>query len=145
MLVNRAVEAGVFEHDARGMLSEGLAYDRCKVGVVTNIDPDELVLDFYIDDVEKLIKVIRTQVDVILPDGVAVLNAADQRVVDLAPLCDGEVMYYGLDPDLPVLAAQRGNGGRSQYAAGRRHQERYSWPAWDHVEFLFRRLLRLEL
>lgn len=115
VLVNRAVEAGVFEHDARGMLSEGLAYDRCKVGVVTNIDPDELVSDFYIDDVEKLIKVIRTQVDVILPDGVAVLNAADQRVVDLAPLCDGEVMYYGLDPDLPALAAQRDSNGRGVF------------------------------
>ena len=115
VLVNRAVEAGVFEHDARGMLSEGLAYDRCKVGVVTNIDPEELVPDFHIDDVEKLIKVIRTQVDVVLPDGVAVLNAADQRVVDLAPLCDGEVMYYGLDPKLPALETQRGAGGRAVF------------------------------
>ena len=42
-------------------------------------------------------------------------GAAAQRVVDLAPLCDGEVMYYGLDPDLPVLAAQRGNGGRGVF------------------------------
>ena len=115
VLLNRAVEAGVFEHDARSMLTEGLAYDRCKVGVVTNINPSELVPDFHIDDVEKLIKVIRTQVDVVLPDGVAVLNAADPRVVELAPLCDGEVMYFGLTPDLPALTAQRAANARAVF------------------------------
>jgi cyanophycin synthetase len=115
VLLNRAVEAGVFEHDARSMLAEGLAYDRCKVGVVTNINPAELVPDFHIDDVEKLLKVIRTQVDVVLPDGVAVLNAADPRVVELAPLCDGEVMYFGLTPDLPTLTAQRAANGRAVF------------------------------
>lgn len=115
VLVNRAVEAGVVEHDARSMLAEGLAYDRCKVGVVTNINPAELMSDFHIDDVEKLIKVIRTQVDVVLADGVAVLNAADPRVVELAPLCDGEVMYFGLDSELPVLTAQCAANGRGVF------------------------------
>ena len=119
VLLNRAVEAGVFEHDARSMLAEGLAYDRCKVGVVTNINPSELIPDFHIDDIEKLIKVIRTQVDVVLPDGVAVLNAADTRVVELASLCDGEVMYFGPDPDLPALIAQRAANGRAVFIRDR--------------------------
>jgi cyanophycin synthetase len=115
VLINRAVEAGVFENGARSILAEGLAYDRCLVGVMTNIDTSELIPEFYIDDLERLIKVMRTQVDVVLPEGVAVLNAADANLVALAPLCDGEVMFFGLDPALPVLVSHRDAGGRAVY------------------------------
>jgi cyanophycin synthetase len=115
VLINRAVEAGVFENGARSILAEGLAYDRCLVGVMTNIDTSELIPEFYVDDLERLIKVMRTQVDVVLPEGVAVLNAADANVVALAPLCDGEVMFYGLDPALPVLVSHCDAGGRAVY------------------------------
>ncbi|HJV52244.1 MAG TPA: cyanophycin synthetase [Noviherbaspirillum sp.] len=115
ILMNRAVEAGVFENGSRAILAEGLAYDRCQVGVVTDIDPADLVPDFYVDDAEKLVNVVRTQIDVVLPDGVAVLNAGDERVVELASLCDGETMLFGLQPDLPSLAAHRKNDGRAVY------------------------------
>lgn len=117
VLLNRAVEAGVFENGCRSILAEGLAYDRCKVGVVTNIDPTDLLPDFHIENVEQLIKVIRTQVDVVLPDGIAVLNANDERVAELASLCDGEVLYFSLMPDLPVFAQHRQHGGRAVYAS----------------------------
>lgn len=115
VLLNRAVEAGVFENSCRSILAEGLAYDRCQVGVVTNIDPDDLLSDFHIENVEQLIKVIRTQVDVVLPDGIAVLNAGDERVAELASLCDGEVLYFSLMPELPVLEQHRQHGGRAVY------------------------------
>ena len=45
---------------------------------------------------------LRTQVDVVLADGAAVLNAADQRVAGMAPLCDGEVIFYGVDERRPL-------------------------------------------
>ncbi|QDZ27825.1 cyanophycin synthetase [Noviherbaspirillum sp. UKPF54] len=115
ILMNRAVEAGVFENGCRAILAEGLAYDRCVVGVVTGIDPDALLPDFYIDDAEKLVNVIRTQVDVVLPDGVAVLNAGDERVAELASLCDGDVLFFGQHPDLPRLQAHRQQDGRAVY------------------------------
>jgi cyanophycin synthetase len=38
--------------------------------------------------------VLRTQVDVVLPNGTAVLNAADPQVVEMAELCDGKVIFY---------------------------------------------------
>ena len=38
ILMNRSVEAAVFENGCDTMLSEGLAYDRCQVGVVTNVE-----------------------------------------------------------------------------------------------------------
>jgi cyanophycin synthetase len=39
LLLNRAVEAAVIENGAEVILGEGLAYDRCSVGIVTNIVP----------------------------------------------------------------------------------------------------------
>jgi cyanophycin synthetase len=115
VLMNRAVQAAVFENGFRTILEEGLAYDRCEVGVVTNIDADASLPEFYIDDAEQMEKVARTQIDVILPSGVAVLNAADTRVAALAPLCDGSVTFFAVSPDTPALAQHRAEGGRAVF------------------------------
>jgi cyanophycin synthetase len=37
---------------------------------------------------------VRTQVDVVLPNGAAVLNADDPLVAKMAELCDGEVIFF---------------------------------------------------
>ncbi|MHB8948816.1 MAG: cyanophycin synthetase [Rhodoferax sp.] len=118
LLINRALDVAVFENDARMILSEGLAYDKCSVGVVTDVSGFETVTDFYIDDLDKLYNVLRTQVDVILPHGTAVLHAADPRVVEMAPLCDGEVIFYGLDPELDAIRTHRSEGGRVLFVQG---------------------------
>ena len=115
LLINRSLEAAVFEHSHRAILSEGLAYDRCTVGVVTDLDGQEELAEFYIDDAEKLYNVVRTQVDVILPTGTAVLNAADPRVVGMAALCDGQVIFYGPDAQLPAIAQHRQQGERTVF------------------------------
>ncbi len=115
LLINRALEAAVFEHTHRGILSEGLPYDRCSVGVVTDLDDPQDLAEFYIDDADKLYNVVRTQVDVVLPSGTAVLNAADPRVVELASLCDGKVIFYGPDAMLPAIAEHRASGERTVY------------------------------
>ena len=112
LLLNKNVEAGVFEASARMILSEGLAYDKCAVGVVTDVTDFEELGEFYIDSSDKLYGVLRTQVDVILPSGVAVLNAADPQVVDMARLCDGEVIFYGVDEHLAAIAEHRQDGKR---------------------------------
>jgi cyanophycin synthetase len=118
LLINRALDVAVFENGARMILSEGLAYDKCSVGVVTDVSGFETVTDFYIDDLDKLYSVLRTQVDVILPHGTAVLNAADPRVVEMASLCDGEVIFYGLDPQLGAIRTHRAEGGRVLFVQG---------------------------
>jgi cyanophycin synthetase len=115
ILMNRAVEAAVFENSYRSILTEGVAYDRCQVGVVTNIDPDASLPDLYIDDADQMANVARTQVDIVLPDGVAVLNAADARVADLAKLCDGSVIFFSESPDTPAVANHRAQGGRAVF------------------------------
>lgn len=119
LLLNRAVDVAVFESDSRMILSEGLAYDKCSVGVVTDVSGFENLTEFYIDDLDKLSNVVRTQVDVILPHGTAVLNAADARVVAMAELCDGEVIFYGLDPQLDAIGRHRADGKRVVFVQNR--------------------------
>lgn len=112
ILINRSVEAAVFENPNATILGEGLAYDKCDVGIVTDIGWNEPLRHFDILDDEQAFKVARTQVDVVLPTGTAVLNAAEPQVVELAALCDGTVIFYGMDEGQPVLATHRSNGGR---------------------------------
>ena len=113
LLMNRAVDAAVIENGARVLASEGLAYDRCAVGIVTSIDPAQPLPDRDILSVDKLFDVMRTQVDVVLPHGAAILNAADPQVVRMAPLSDGEVIYYAANATLPAIDGHRARGGRS--------------------------------
>ena len=113
VLMNRAMEAAVFENGSDAILGEGLAYDRCQVGVITNIDPDRHTGRYYIETPEQVYNVLRTQVDLVLPTGVAVLNAKEPMLVEMVPLCDGEVIFFALDPDLPAISSHREQGKRA--------------------------------
>lgn len=113
ILMNRAIEAAVFENGSDTILSEGLAYDRCQVGVVTNIEIGRHTGRYYIDKPEHVFNVLRTQVDLILPKGAAVLNAKEPMLVEMAPLCDGEVIYFAIDPQLPAIAEHLSRGKRA--------------------------------
>ncbi|MDO8438652.1 MAG: cyanophycin synthetase [Telluria sp.] len=115
LLINRTVEAAVFESNARMILTDGLAYDKCTVGVVTDMAGHEVLGEFYINDADGMANVVRTQVDVILPHGVAVLNGAIAEVAEMAELCDGKVIFYGADAAVPVIAAHIASGERAVF------------------------------
>ncbi len=115
LLMNRMAEAAVFENGAEMILGEGLAYDRCNVGIVTDVSGHERLGGYYITEPEQLYNVLRTQVDVVLPDGVAVLNAHDALAVRMAELCDGAVILYGLDANLPAIIEHRTRGGQALF------------------------------
>jgi cyanophycin synthetase len=106
------VDAAVFETARGGVLREGLAYDRCKVAVVTNIGTgDHLGLN-YITTVEDLAVLKRVIVQNVADNGVAVLNAADPIVAAMAKNCTGAVTFFASDAQHPVLAAHRVRGHR---------------------------------
>ncbi len=118
LLMNREVNAVVLENSAASILNDGLAYDRCTVGVVTDLlgweaPVDATLAEHDIHEAGQLVKVLRTQVDVVLSNGVAVLNAADERLVEMADLCDGDVILYELDHNAPAMVAHRDKGGRT--------------------------------
>jgi cyanophycin synthetase len=115
LLINRTVQAAVFESNPRTILSEGLPYDRCLVGIVTDLGTVDDVADLYVRDEDALVNVVRSQVDVVLSEGAAVLNAADPHVAALAGLCDGAVLFYAQDEANAALRAHRAAGGRAAF------------------------------
>ena len=118
VLLHPDVDAAVFETARGGMLREGLAFDRCKVAVVTNIGSgDHLGLN-YITTVEDLAILKRVVVQNVAPDGVAVLNAADPIVAAMAESCPGSVTFFAVDRHHPVMVTHRAQGGRVVYIDG---------------------------
>ena len=116
LLMNREAQAAVFENGPALVLDDGLPYDRCHVGVVTDFGGAELLGRHDISDADQLFKVLRTQIDVVLADGVGVLNADDARIAEMAELCDGEVLMYAVEAAgaLPAaLDAHLAAGGRA--------------------------------
>ena len=118
LLMNRGVNAVVIENDPASILRDGLAYDRASVGVVTDLDGIEALAEFDVQDADQLYKVLRTQIDVVLSDGASVLNAAHPRLVDMAELSDGEVVFYAEDGNLEALQHHRDRGGRAVFLRG---------------------------
>ena len=112
LLINRSIDAAVFETSNHMILTDGLAYDKCSVGVVSDIYQDEDLREFFINDQDRLYNVVRTQVDTILSTGVAVLNADNPAVVKLAELCDGSVIFYSLDSTRDTIIKQRNSDER---------------------------------
>lgn len=123
LLMTRAVEAAVIENGGKVILGEGLSYDRCQVGVVTNVLPAKEDLSRW--DIQPTggeyyttwRSTYRTQVDVVLAYGCAVLNACDPQVADFAELCDGEVILFATNPDCPVLDEHLTAGKRAVYVS----------------------------
>ena len=107
LLINRVLDAAVFESSGMQLMDEGLAYDRCLVGVVTGV-PEPVGLEVHdIRTPEQMRNVMRNQVDVVLPEGVAVLNACDEVAVSFEELSDGDVFFYSHEDNHPVIAAAR--------------------------------------
>jgi cyanophycin synthetase len=56
---------------------------------------------------EQMRNVMRNQVDVVLPEGVAVLNACDEVTVSFEELSDGDVFFYSHEDNNPVIVTAR--------------------------------------
>ena len=110
VLLNPSVDAAVLETARGGILRAGLGFDRCDVAVVTNIGEGDHLGLADIDTLEKLARVKRTIVEALGPTGVAVLNAHDPLVADMAAYSRGSVVYFSLNPNHPVVGMHRPKG-----------------------------------
>jgi cyanophycin synthetase len=110
VLLHPRVEVAVLETARGGILREGLGFDWCSVGVVTNVSADHLGLRG-IRSVEDLARVKQVVIENVHRDGVGVLNAEDPLVAEMAAVCSGRVVYFGLDPCSAVMAAHLASGG----------------------------------
>jgi len=95
LLLNRDVQSVVVETQPGLILDRGLPYDRCLVGVVTDLRGWETLARHDVAGPQDMTRVLRTQVDVVLGHGACVLRVDDPAVAALAPLCDGDCYWFG--------------------------------------------------
>ncbi len=119
VLLHPRVEVAVLETARGGILREGLAFDRCKVGIVTNISADHLGLGG-VETVEELAKVKQVVVECAEKDGAAVLNADDPLVAEMAAATEARVIYFSLDPKNYILSAHLAQGGAGVFVEDNR-------------------------
>lgn len=113
LLVNPFVDAMVIETSEIGVIREGLAFDRCQVAVVTNLGSGDHLAEQYVDDRDFVARAIRAPVDVVLPDGYAVLNADEPEVCAMAQKCRGGVVFFAQNPSLDLVREHLAKGGRA--------------------------------
>ncbi len=109
LLMNPFANAFVMQVTAAGVLAEGLAFDRCQVAVVTDLDEAESTDD---DGSPSFVaRAVRAPVDVVLPTGAAALNADDAAVASMAASCKGEVIFFAESSSAVPLRAHLAQGG----------------------------------
>jgi cyanophycin synthetase len=112
VLLHPWTEVAICETSAESIILEGMGYDHCQIGVVLNVDTDHLGLG-YMETMEQMTKVKRCVVDVVLPGGTAVLNAADSHVAGMAEFCKGSVLFFSRSADHAALKDHRSKGGKA--------------------------------
>ncbi len=115
VLMNPNIDAAILETARGGMIREGLAFDLCDVGVVTNIGEGDHLGMNHINTIEQLAKVKRCIVDVVTPTGTAVLNAEDPMVAAMAQHCKGNVMYFAHKPEHPLVLSALAENQRAVF------------------------------
>lgn len=115
VLFNPLVEAAVFECARGGILREGLGFDVCDVGVVTNIAGGDHLGVGDVHTLEQLVRVKRCVVEAVAPGGYAVLKADDPLVAAMAERCPGKVIYFARSETDAVVNRHREQGGRAVF------------------------------
>ncbi|MCU0835705.1 MAG: cyanophycin synthetase [Chromatiaceae bacterium] len=115
-LLHPGVEAAVLETARGGILREGLGFDRCRVGVVTNIGQGDHLGLRGVETLEDLARVKRCVVEAVPRTGTVVLNALDPLVAEMAARCRGTLCWFARDPETPIVQEHRARGGRAVLA-----------------------------
>jgi cyanophycin synthetase len=134
VLRDPTVEVAVLECARGGILREGLAFDRCDVGAVLNVQPDHLGLKG-IDTLEDLASVKSVVTETVSRRGVSVLNADDRLTARMARHAGGRICWFSMrgEAEAPAFVRRHiadkglatlynpGDGRLTLYDAGRTH------------------------
>jgi len=110
ILRDPTVEFAVLETARGGILRAGLGFNKCDIGVVTNIQEDHLG----ISDIHTLTDLARVKAVVIRAvkrTGWAVLNADNQHCVKIAADADCNISFFSMDESNPVIVEHCKKGG----------------------------------
>jgi cyanophycin synthetase len=112
VLKNPAVDFAVLETARGGIVRSGLGFDRCDVAVVTNVSSDHLGLGG-VDTLEELAQVKSVVPRAVFRDGASVLNADCQWSVRMAEVARGEIIFFSMNEENPVIRDHRRERGRA--------------------------------
>ena len=109
VLKDPTVEVAVLETARGGIIRSGLGFDKCDVGVVTNVAPDHLGLKD-INTLEDLARVKSVVPRSVSKKGYAVLNAEDSHVYKMRELVDGYTVLFSMDENNANIQRQMRRG-----------------------------------
>ena len=110
VLRNPRVDAAVLETARGGLLRRGIAPQRVRTAVVTNVSDDHFG-EFGVDDLERLAEVKLTVAQAMEPGAELVVNADDEVLVRKARQLSCPIAWFALDADNPIVRAHRQGGG----------------------------------
>jgi cyanophycin synthetase len=111
MLLRRTeVETAILETARGGLLRRGLAVEHARAAVVTNIAADHLG-EFGVQTLDQLAETKLLVARAVGPGGRVVLNAEDPMLVRRAAGLSAEIVWFSLDPSIPLLRAHLEHGG----------------------------------
>jgi cyanophycin synthetase len=102
VLKNPTIDYAVLETARGGILRSGLGYDRCNIAVVTNVTGDHLGLKG-VETMAELARVKEVVPASVLRDGASVLNADNEWTVRMTRSARGEIIFFSMDEDNPVV------------------------------------------
>jgi len=117
-LMNPYADAFVFETSEPNVLDEGVIFDRCEVAVVTNLGSGDHLGKKYVDELITIAKAVRAPVDIVLPDGHAVLCADDPGVLEMASHTKGKILLFSRAANTPAVLEHLKNDGRAVFRDG---------------------------
>ena len=112
VLKNPAVDFAVLETARGGIVRSGLGFDRCDVAVVTNVSSDHLGLGG-VDTLDGAGSGQGRRPTRVFRDGASVLNADSQWTVRMAEVARGEIIFFSMDEENPVIRDHRRERGRA--------------------------------
>lgn len=124
------LQTAVLQHDVKTILGEGLFYDRCRVGIVTDFIFREEYTDYYTDS-DELYRVLQTQIDSVLIKGHGILNASYPKLIELADQCYGEVIFYANERHLSTVNLLKAQGKTCLYIENK--HVKLAKDAQDHI------------
>jgi len=114
ILLNKEVDAAVFETARGGIIRRGLAYDEADVAVITNITDDHLGIDG-IDTIEELAKVKALVIEAVKNDGYCVLNAEDKWSMKIIERAKGNVILFSKTKENPLIKQHLNEGNKAVF------------------------------
>ncbi len=104
------IDFAVLEVARGGILREGIGFDKCDVGLITNVSADHLGLRG-VDTVKDMADVKGLIYEVIWNDGYGIINAEDPLVYQIRRRIAGERILVSMDPNLDIIEDHIEDGG----------------------------------